>query len=232
MSDTIVQPVLQVVDLCFRYRGGGGAKAQTLQDVSFDLFPGETLGVIGSNGSGKSTLLRLLTGVMNPTSGLVMRAPGVRCGLLSLGVGFMVDLTGADNVVISLMLQGFTKKSARALLPEIQEFSELGDSFHERVKTYSAGMRSRLTFSAALHAHSEILLIDEVLSVGDVSFRKKARTALTQRINSEQTVVYVSHSEATVKELCNRTLWIEQGRVEGLGVTADVLKAYGQFQEK
>ncbi|MDA9711258.1 ABC transporter ATP-binding protein [Luminiphilus sp.] len=232
MSDAIPQPVLRVVDLCFRYRGGGGRKAKTIQDVSFDLFPGDTLGVIGSNGAGKSTLLRLLTGVMNPTSGLVIKAPGVRCGLLSLGVGFMVDLTGADNVVISLMLQGFTKKSARALLPEIQEFSELGDVFHERVKTYSAGMRSRLTFSAALHAHSEILLIDEVLSVGDVSFRNKARTALTERINSEQTVVYVSHSEATVKDLCNRTLWIEQGRVEGLGATANVLEAYAQFQKK
>lgn len=232
MSDVNIQPVLQVVDLCFRYRGGGRAKAQTLQDISFDLFRGETLGVIGSNGAGKSTLLRLLTGVMNPTSGLLMKAPGVRCGLLSLGVGFMVDLTGADNVVISLMLQGFTKKSARAVLPEIQEFSELGDAFHERVKTYSAGMRSRLTFSAALHAHSEILLIDEVLSVGDVAFRKKARTALTERINSDQTVVYVSHSEATVKELCNRTLWIEQGRVHGLGATADVLEAYAQFQKK
>ena len=232
MSETNAQPVLKAVDLCFRYPGRGAAKAQILQNVSFELFPGETLGVIGRNGAGKSTLLRLLTGVMKPTGGLIIKAPDVRCGLLSLGVGFMVDLTGENNVVISLMLQGFSENSAKALLPEIQEFSELGDAFYERVKTYSAGMRSRLTFSTALHAHSEILLIDEVLSVGDASFRKKARNALTQRIKSDQTVVYVSHSEATVKELCDRTLWIEQGRVEALGATDDVLEAYSRFQDK
>lgn len=231
MSVTNAHPIMKIVDLCFRYPGKGSAKAQILQDVSFDLFPGETLGVIGTNGAGKSTLLRLLTGVMNPTNGLIIKSPETRCGLLSLGVGFMADLTGADNVVISLMLQGFTKAEARALIPEIQEFSELGAAFQERVKTYSAGMRSRLTFSTALHARSDILLIDEVLSVGDVLFRRKARNALTQRIKSEQTVVYVSHSEATVKELCDRTLWIEQGRVEALGPTADVLEAFSRFQE-
>ena len=232
MTDPYTQPVLQVVDLHFRYRAGSDMKAQTLQGVSFDLFPGETLGVIGNNGAGKSTLLRLLTGVMKPTSGLIIKAPGVRCGLLSLGVGFMVDLTGADNVIMSLMLQGLTEKSARALLPEIQEFSELGDAFHERVKTYSAGMRSRLTFSAAIHASSDILLIDEVLSVGDASFRKKARTALTERIKSDQTVVYVSHAEGAVKELCDRAVWIDQGKVAAAGATAHVLEAYSQSQKK
>lgn len=226
MSEAKAQPLLQVVDLCFRYRGGGASKAQTLQDVSFELFPGETLGVVGNNGAGKSTLLRLLTGVMSPSSGSIARAPEVRCGLLSLGLGFMVDLTGEDNVVMSLMMQGFTRPSAKALLPAIHDFSELGDAFFERVRTYSAGMRSRLTFSTALHFHSEILLIDEVLSVGDASFRKKARTALTQRINSDQTVVYVSHSEATVRELCDRALWIERGEVIALGATETVLQAY------
>lgn len=216
------KPLMQVVDLCFQYRGRAKVGKQTLQGITFDLFQGETLGVVGGNGAGKSTLLRLLTGVMSPTSGTIIKEPGIRCGLLSLGVGFMNDLTGADNVVMTLMLQGFTESSARALLYKIQEFSELGDAFNERVKTYSSGMRSRLTFSAALHSRCEVLLIDEVLSVGDASFKDKARAALTERINSDQTVVYVSHSEGTVKALCNRALWIEEGQMQAIGATDDL----------
>lgn len=231
MSGAASEPIMRVVDLCFRYRGGGAAKAATLQNISFDLFPGETLGVIGHNGAGKSTLLRLLTGVMNPASGFVETAPGTRCGLLSLGVGFMVDLTGEDNVVISLMLQGFSEAAARELLSEIREFAELGDAFYERVKTYSSGMRSRLTFSTALCMKSDVLLIDEVLAVGDASFRSKARAALTQRIKSDQTVVYVSHSEKTVKELCDSVLWIEHGKIAALGPAEDVLEAYARRLE-
>lgn len=228
MNSKSAQPVLRVDNLCFRYPGKATSKSYILQDISFHLFRGETLGVVGTNGAGKSTLLRLLTGVMDPTSGSIVGAAEVRCGLLSLGVGFMADLTGADNVVISLMLQGFSRTAASKLLPEIQEFSELGDAFNERVRTYSAGMRSRLMFSAALHTRSDILLIDEVLSVGDVSFRKKARAALTERIKGDQTVVYVSHSEATVRELCHRTLWLERGRVQAIGATDDVLELYAQ----
>lgn len=231
MSGANSLPVLKAVDLCFRYHGGGSGKAQTLQDVSFDLFAGETLGVVGNNGAGKSTLLRLLTGVTNPSSGSIIKAPGVDCGLLSLGVGFMVNLTGEDNVVMSLMLQGFTKRAARALLPEILEFSELGDAFYERVKTYSSGMRSRLTFTAALYTHSAILLIDEVLSVGDAAFRKKASAALRQRIKGDQTVVYVSHSEAAVRELCDRALWLDQGQMKAYGATGTVLEAYSRASE-
>ena len=228
MIATNALPLLQVVDLCFRYRAGGIARGQALESVSFDLFAGETLGVIGSNGAGKSTLLRLLTGVMAPTSGLVVKSHEVRCGLLSLGIGFMADLTGADNVVISLMLQGLTKNSATALLPEIHEFSELGAAFYERVRTYSTGMRSRLTFSAALHTQSEILLIDEVLAVGDAAFKKKARAAITDKIRSDQTVVYVSHSLQTVSELCDRVLWLDKGRMKMCGPSREVLAAYQQ----
>ena len=225
------KPLMQVIDLCFQYRGRAKAGKQTLQGITFDLFQGETLGVVGGNGAGKSTLLRLLTGVMSPTSGTIIKEPGIRCGLLSLGVGFMNDLTGADNVVMTLMLQGFTESSARALLHEIQEFSELGDAFNERVKTYSSGMRSRLTFSAALHSRCEVLLIDEVLSVGDSSFRKKAGAALTERIKGDQTVVYVSHSEGTVKALCNRALWIEEGQMQAIGATDDVLAEFSKPRE-
>lgn len=228
MTDAGDKPLMQVEGLCFRYRGKAKAGRQTLEGITFDLFQGETLGVVGRNGAGKSTLLRLITGVMSPTSGTIIKEPGIRCGLLSLGVGFMNDLTGADNVVMTLMLQGFTESSARALLDEIQEFSELGDAFNERVKTYSSGMRSRLTFSAALHSRCEVLLIDEVLSVGDASFKAKARAALTEKINSDQTVVFVSHSEEIVRVLCDRALWIEEGQIRAIGAAGDVLDEFSK----
>lgn len=221
-------PVLRVQDVSFNYATEAGKQCSALKNINFDLFPSETLGVIGRNGAGKSTLLRLLAGIVNPSSGSIVRRPEVNCGLLSLGVGFMADLTGADNVVMSLMLQGRKESEARRLLPEIQAFSELGDAFNQRVKTYSAGMRSRLTFSTALHSENEVLLVDEVLAVGDAGFRKKARIALSAKIAGDQTVVFVSHNEASVGELCDRVLWIENAEVMQCGDTTEVLRAYAK----
>ena len=138
----------------------------------------------------------------------------------------MADLTGADNVVISLMLQGLTRAEARDRLQEIAAFSELGDAFHYRVKTYSSGMRSRLTFSTALYNNADVLLIDEVLSVGDGEFRKKAHQALREKISGDQTVVFVSHVDGAVKKHCDRVVWIEEGKVRLVGETAQVLEEY------
>ena len=146
--------------------------------------------------------------------------------LLSLGLGFKADLSGRDNAMLGAMLQGSTKKQAMGFLEGIKEFSELGDSFEEPVKTYSSGMRSRLGFTTALMTHVDILLIDEVLSVGDAQFKGKAETAMKERISGNQTVVFVSHSENQIQELCNRALWIDQGKIRCEGDTEMVLDAY------
>lgn len=219
-------PAITVKQMSFSYRHRDSSGLVTLQDINFNVARGETLGVVGRNGAGKSTLLRLLAGVLEPANGAICRAPGVRCGLLSLGVGFMPDLTGADNVVISLMLHGLARAEARAKLQEIAAFSELGDAFYHRVKTYSSGMRSRLTFSTALYNNADVLLIDEVLSVGDGAFRQKAHQALRKKIAGDQTVVFVSHVESAVQQHCDRVVWIEEGKVRLVGKTSEVLKAY------
>lgn len=228
MSTGDSPPIIQLRDVCFAYRRLLSAtdQRQTLCDINFDLYRGETLGVVGGNGAGKSTVLRLLAGVMIPSRGEILKAAEIRCSLLSLGVGFMMDLTGEDNVVLSLMLQGFSKRQALSRVSAIREFSELGSAFYERVRTYSSGMRSRLTFSTALSTDSDVLLIDEVLAVGDQEFRKKARAALNEKISGEQTVVLVSHSAEVIREVCDRTVWMHAGRVQRAGRTEVVMDAY------
>ena len=197
-----------------------------LDSVSFKLFENETLGIIGRNGVGKTTMLRIMAGILAPTSGTVKMRPGKTSSLLSIGLGFKPDLSGRDNALLAAMLQGSTKKQARSYLEEIKEFSDLGDSFEEPVKTYSSGMRSRLGFTTALMTHVDILLIDEVLSVGDAQFKQKAATAMKERIGGEQTVVFVSHSDSQVEELCDRAIWIDQAKIASEGETENVLQDY------
>lgn len=197
-----------------------------LDSVSFQLYDNETLGIIGRNGVGKTTTMRIMAGILAPTSGTVRTKPGKMASLLTLGLGFRQDLSGRDNALLSAMLQGSTRKQANSFLDEIKEFSDLGDSFEEPVKTYSSGMRSRLGFTTALMTHVDILLIDEVLSVGDAQFKEKALSAMHDRICGEQTVVFVSHSEAQVQKLCDRAIWLEDGRVKFQGGTKDVLERY------
>lgn len=197
-----------------------------LDGVSLKLFRGETLGVIGRNGCGKSTILRLMAGIIAPTSGKVTRSSDVTAALLTLGLGFKPNLSGRDNALLAAMLQGISKNEAENLLEEVKEFTELGDSFEEPVKTYSSGMRSRLGFGAALATNVGILLIDEILSVGDAHFQHKAKDALASRINSEQTVVFVSHSGPIIRKLCPRTVWLNDGKVAGVGKTENVLHEY------
>jgi lipopolysaccharide transport system ATP-binding protein len=151
---------------------------------------------------------------------------GKTSSLLSLGLGFKVELSGRDNAMLAAMLQGATKKQAISFLEEIKEFSDLGDSFEEPVKTYSSGMRSRLGFTTALMTHVDILLIDEVLSVGDAQFKRKAERAMKERIRGDQTVVFVSHSDPQVQALCDRAIWIEGGQVRSEGDTEGVLQDY------
>lgn len=185
---------------------------QALKDISFDVYKGETLGIIGRNGAGKSTLLRLLAGIIKPDNGKVIH----HCksvSLMALAAGFDPNLSGRQNALISGMLIGHSKKEMQACLEDIKEFSELNDFFEKPVKTYSSGMRARLGFATAMHTHPDVLLIDEVLAVGDSSFKAKAESAIKKKIGSEITVILVSHSEAQLKALCSRIVWIEGGVV-------------------
>lgn len=197
-----------------------------LQGISLAVYRGETLGVIGSNGSGKSTLLRVMAGIYKPDQGSVIRHVH-SVSLLSLGLGFDIELNGVDNAMILGMLLGSRKSEVQAKMDEIIEFSELGRFIHEPIKTYSSGMRSRLGFSVAVKMKADLLLVDEVLSVGDASFRRKAEKAMIDLIASDQTVVFVSHSNSQVRKLCNRVVWLEQGRIKRVGETGEILDEYG-----
>lgn len=222
--------ILEMDNVSLNFKSSKGSFDQgvhhVLDSVSFELYENETLGIIGRNGVGKTTTMRIMAGILAPTRGVVRTKPGKMASLLTLGLGFRQDLSGRDNALLSAMLQGSTRKHANSFLAEIKEFSDLGDSFEEPVKTYSSGMRSRLGFTTALMTHVDILLIDEVLSVGDAQFKEKALSAMHDRICGEQTVVFVSHSEAQVQKLCDRAIWLEDGRVKCEGETEGVLDRY------
>ena len=195
------------------------------ENLNFSLNPGERVGLIGANGAGKSTLLKLMAKIFKPVSGRVVWAPDVSASLLSLGLGFRSDFTGRENAMLSCLLQGLSKGQARQSLSAIEEFSELGHFFDEPIANYSTGMRARLSFATALMNQSKILLIDEVLSVGDQSFRVKARQALS-KLSEDRSVVVVSHAEFTIQALCTRVLWLNNGRFEKEGSATEVLTAY------
>ena len=219
---------LDEVSLSYRSKRSSFEHGQhkVLDRVSLELYQGETLGIIGRNGVGKTTMLQLMAGILAPTEGRVWQKPGKSSSLLSLGLGFKPDISGRDNAFLAAMLQGSTQTQAKSYLEDIKAFAELGDSFEEPVKTYSAGMRARLGFTTALKTHVDILLIDEVLSVGDAQFRAKAERAMKERIGGEQTVVFVSHMEAQVKQLCGRVIWINDARVAAEGEPLSVLESY------
>jgi lipopolysaccharide transport system ATP-binding protein len=199
-----------------------------LKDVTFNLNEGETLGVIGSNGAGKSTLLRVIAGIYKADKGKIARKTD-NCALLTLQLGFVPYLNGIDNVILSGMLQGLEKKYVEERVPAILEFSELGEMVHEPINTWSTGMVARLGFALALEIKPKILLIDETLSVGDEAFKKKSAAAIAARIKSNQTVVLVSHSVATIKNMCDRLIWIENGKTMGQGSTLDILHQYQKY---
>lgn len=223
-------PMLELTNVHLSYPTGKSIfdhrMRPVLDNVSLSLREGETLGIIGNNGCGKTTILRLMAGIIAPTRGLVRRRQGSSAALLTLGLGFKPSLTGRDNAIISAMLQGSTKGQAKSYLHKIRDFSELGESFDEPVSTYSAGMRSRLGFSIALLAEVDIMLIDEILSVGDAQFRKKTSAALRDRINSNQTVVFVSHNKGQIVEMCDRAIWLDKAQIASQGPVSEVLAAY------
>lgn len=222
--------VLRLRDVRLIYRRRAGLlrqrSHQVLDDINLDLHRGETLGIVGRNGCGKSTLLRLMSGILAPTSGSIELRENTSRAVLALGLGFRGELTGRDNAFLSAIMQGNSREQARSFLEPIKEFSELGDAFEQPVNTYSAGMRARLGFSSALLGHVDILFIDEILSVGDGHFRKKAGAALREKIRGDQTVVFVSHLSREVKLLCDRAAWLENGRLKRVGDPEDVVSEY------
>ena len=207
-------------------------KHHVLQEVSMRLYDGEALGIIGKNGVGKTTLLQVMAKILAPTKGSVKMAPGKSASLLTLGLGFKPDLSGRNNALLAAMLQGSTREQAMSFLDEIKEFSELGESFGEPVKTYSSGMRSRLAFTTALMTHVDVLLIDEILSVGDAHFRGKALEAMQERISGDQTVVFVSHMADQVEKLCDRVIWLENGKVAAEGDPKEIIHSYNESVEE
>ncbi len=230
MSGNGRRVMLELDDVSLSYHSGRKSfdhgTHHVLNQVSMQLYEGETLGIIGRNGVGKTTLLRLMAGILAPTRGRVRLHPGKSASLLTLGLGFRAELSGRDNALLAAMLQGSLRTQAESFLEAIKEFSELGDSFEEPVKNYSAGMRSRLAFTTALMTHVDVLLIDEILSVGDAHFRGKAQAAMTSRITGQQTVVLVSHMAEQVKEMCDRVIWLEEGRIAAEGNSIEVTEAY------
>jgi len=202
-----------------------------LKGVSFSVSKGESFGVIGRNGVGKSTLLTLLLGVAQPTNGSI-EVSGKKTPLLELGAGFHPDLTGKENIIINGVLLGHSEGEIRARMEEIIAFSELGEFIRMPIRTYSSGMLMRLAFSIAIHTSPEVLLIDEILAVGDESFQRKSGKALLDLIKGGVTTVYVSHSMEAIKKTCDRAIWLEQGEIRAEGeagyVVEEYLKAQGQ----
>lgn len=202
-----------------------------LKDVSFDIYQGDSLGVIGRNGAGKSTLLRLLGGIIKPEYGTVIN-DGHKTALLSLQIGFDPQLSGRYNAIVSGMLLGFRKKEVEEKLDEIIAFSELESAIDNPIYTYSSGMRARLGFSVAIHLDPDVLLIDEVLAVGDMDFRKKSQKIMHEKLRSDKTLVLVSHSTIDIKNLCTRAVWIEEGVTRLEGDTKTVIEAYEDFMKQ
>lgn len=201
---------------------------EALSSVSFQLYKGETLGIIGGNGSGKSSLLKVLAGILKGDSGEIESYVDY-VSLLSLATGFDQQLSGRNNAILSAMLLGHSKQHALDSLPKILQFSELGDAFDQPVKSFSSGMKARLGFSVAMLMETDVLLIDETLGVGDAGFRQKAERAIQDRVNSSQTVVFVSHSADQIKRLCNRVVWLEKGKVKKVGPAKSVSEEYEKF---
>jgi lipopolysaccharide transport system ATP-binding protein len=206
-------------------RGIHRERFTALSDVSFALDHGETLGVVGHNGAGKSTLLNLITGLCRPSSGEI-RVDGKVAALLELGSGFHPDLTGIENVHINAALLGLTRKQTEARFPEIVEFADIGDFIEEPLRTYSTGMVMRLAFAVAVNVDPDILVIDEVLGVGDQNFFEKCVGRIEAFRRAGKTMICVSHSLPMIESLCDRTIWLDHGNLIQDGPTREVLGAY------
>lgn len=199
-----------------------------LENVSFDVSSGEVFGVIGRNGAGKSTLLKIMARVLYPTLGRLM-IKGKVAPLLELGGGFHPELTGRENIFLNSALLGFTRKETEQHLDEIIEFADIRDFIDAPLRTYSTGMNARLGFSVATSIRPDILLIDEVLSVGDLAFQEKCIQRMNSFRDQGTTIIFVSHDMGTIRNFCERAVWLDQGKIRVIGNTAVVTEKYLEF---
>ncbi len=196
-----------------------------LKDISFEIKKGETIGIIGRNGSGKSTLLQMICGTLNPTSGNIT-SQGRIAALLELGSGFNPEFTGRENIYMNAALLGLRREDIEQRFDEIVAFADIGNFLDQPVKTYSSGMYVRLAFAVIVHVNADILVIDEALAVGDMYFQSKCMAHLKKLMNTGVTVLFVSHDINSVKALCTRAIYLEQGNLRAIGPTEDVVEAY------
>lgn len=234
------RPSILVENLCVRFRPYverkptlrrtiGRRRVQeevvALDNVTFSVSAGEAFGIIGRNGAGKSTLLKCVAGTLRPNSGKVV-VNGKTSTLLQLGVGFNPELSGRRNIYLGGLAAGMRKREVDLLFDEIVEYAELGHAIDRPVKTYSSGMFSRLAFSVSMHLDPDVLLLDEVLAVGDEGFKKKSMDAMQDLLDRAGTIVFVSHSLGSVQEFCDRAIWMDSGRVQAEGPAEEVVAAY------
>lgn len=196
-----------------------------LKNVSFEIKRGEVLGIIGHNGAGKSTLLKVISGILRPTEGSV-HLDGQVVPMLELGSGFDFDLTGRENIFLNGAILGYSEQFLKEKYDEIVEFSGLGKFIEIPLRNYSSGMVVRLAFSIATVVNPEILIVDEILAVGDADFQEKSKQRMLELMGGGTTVLFVSHSLEQIREMCDRVLWLEHGQVKQIGQTKDVCDAY------
>ena len=196
-----------------------------LKNVSFEVERGEVVGIIGHNGAGKSTLLKVISGILKPTGGS-LEVHGNVVPMLELGSGFDHDLTGRENIFLNGSILGYSEKYLKEKYEQIVEFSELGKFIDVPIRNYSSGMLMRLAFSIATVVQPEILIVDEILAVGDAAFQEKSKTRMLELMGGGTTVLFVSHSLEQIREMCDRVIWLEHGQVKMMGETQEICDAY------
>jgi wzt len=196
-----------------------------LKDINLEIKKGEVIGFLGKNGAGKSTLLKIITGVLTPTSGSV-EVNGKISALLELGAGFNLEYTGLENIYLNGTLMGIEKNEMKERIDDIVEFADIGDFINQPVKNYSSGMFARLAFSVAINVNPEILIVDEALSVGDMGFQEKSITKMKEIIKQGTTVIFVSHSLSSVRNFCEKAIWMEKGQIKMIGDSTDICELY------
>lgn len=202
-----------------------------LQDVSFTVKKGEVVGIVGHNGAGKSTILKAISGIMKPTKGNV-RVHGKIVPMLELGSGFDMDLSGRENVYLNGAILGYSKTFLDEKFDEILKFSELGEFIEQPIRNYSSGMLMRLAFSIATVVNPEILIVDEILAVGDADFQEKSKKRMLELMGGGTTVLFVSHSIAQIREMCDRVVWLDHGQVKMIGEASEICDAYQYKKSK
>lgn len=220
---------ISIVKTLFHKKDDKEKAFRAVKNVSFEVEKGEILGIVGKNGSGKSTMLRALAGIFRPDEGSI-DLKGNSISLLSIGVGFNNEMSGRENIIISGMLLGFSKEQIQERMDSIIDFAEIGEFIDMPVKTYSSGMYSKLAFAITANLETDIILVDEVLSVGDERFKKKSLNKMKELIlDKNRTVVIVSHDLNTLKDLCDKILWIHEGEIREYGKPQEILERYREF---